>query len=784
MLFHFLVAAKTSRTNFGPSRIATDQLSVVSFSSTMVDTNGSQTSYRDPSGSWKFQDKVKEVQRFDDFVTIDWVEDELDEHLQRLAKKKTSHSQTSLFQRIMAFSQTWFVLALMGLMIGCIAGCLNIITAWLGSLRSGHCGHNFYLSKAFCCWGSEEETCDAWQEYTPFGLLNYLLYIFISIGLAMGSAQLVKLYSPSAAGSGISEIKCIVSGFVVKGFLGWWTLLIKSLGLPLAIASGLSLGKEGPSVHYAVCVGNSVARSIQKYRRSASKGRDFLTATAAAGVAVAFGSPMGGVLFSIEEISSVFQLSTIWKSYFCSLVAVTTLAALNPFRTGQLVLFEVTYDNNWHAYDIPFYILLGIFGGVYGIVVSKLNIRVVSFRKKYLKNHALREVLILATLSASFCYFNEFLRLDMTEAMQSLFHDCSNSQHFLCEPDSNKTVVFSSLIFATIARMFLTIITYGCKVPAGIFVPSMAAGATFGRAIGTLVEAFYNSHKSSPIFATCLDKETCVIPGTYAFLGAGAALSGITHLTVTVVIIMFELTGAVRYIIPTMIVVAITKIINDKWGHGGIADQMIRFNGLPFIDTKEEFDISATAADAMSQTVVTIPTTAPESITVGNLKTILRETSYRGYPLINSSLGPTIVGYVTRTDLEQILETSDHLDESSRCNFLDGSDGLNLSRIVYSSPITVSQETNLEYLVNIFTKLGPRNILVQNDNYLVGIISRKDILRFEFTHHHVNGGLDYDEQAQDAFDAKVWNKMNEIIDKVQRKLGVALHNDETRYTRI
>lgn len=750
----------------------------------MSDGIDSTSRLRSHSGKWKYQDEVREVQRFKDFSTIDWVEDELDEHLQRLAKQKHTHTESSFFQTVMAFSQTWLVLALMGLMIGSIAASLNIITAWLASIRTGHCSHNFYLNKAFCCWGNDDESCNAWHSYSRFAFLNYILYIGISMFLALCSAKLVKFYAPAAAGSGISEIKCIVSGFVVKGFLGWWTLLIKSLGLPLAIASGLSVGKEGPSVHYAVCVGNAVARLIDKYRRSASKGRDFLTATAAAGVAVAFGSPMGGVLFSIEEISSVFQLSTIWKSYFCSLVAVTTLAALNPFRTGQLVLFEVTYDNNWHSYDIPLYILLGIFGGIYGIIVSKLNIRVVAFRKKYLSNLAVAEVLFLAALSASFCYFNEFLRLDMTESMQSLFHDCSNSEHFLCKSDSNKTMIFFSLVFATLARMFLTIITYGCKVPAGIFVPSMAAGATFGRAIGTLVETFYNHHKDSPLFATCLEKETCVIPGTYAFLGAGAALSGITHMTVTVVIIMFELTGAVRYIIPTMIVVGVTKIINDKWGHGGIAEQMIRFNGLPFIDTKEQVGITATASEIMAETVVAFPSATLESLTVEQLRLVLRETNYRVYPLINSSLIPTISGYVTRSDLEHVLRANDPVDGTAKCDFLSSTNGINFSSIVYSSPITVSRDTSFEYLVNIFSKLGPRNILVESDNYLVGIISRKDILRYEFTLHHNNSDFDYRQQAQDAFDARVWHSMTRINDKIRRKIASILHTDATTYSRL
>ena len=128
----------------------------------------------------------------------------------------------------------------------------------------------------------------------------------------------------------------------MKGFLGVWTLLIKSIGLPLSIASGLSVGKEGPSVHYAVCTGNVISRLFEKYKRNAAKTREILSACAAAGVAVAFGSPIGGVLFSLEvqnirylsvciaysvkEMSSHFPLKTLWRSYFCALVATAVLA--------------------------------------------------------------------------------------------------------------------------------------------------------------------------------------------------------------------------------------------------------------------------------------------------------------------------------------------------------------------------------------------------------------------------------------------------------------------------
>lgn len=110
-----------------------------------------------------------------------------------------------------------------------------------------------------------------------------------------------------------------------------------------------------------------------------------------------------------------------------------------------------------------------------------------------------------------------------------------------------------SLAFATIMRTFLVIISYGCKVPAGIFVPSMAIGASFGRTVGILVQALHEAFPHSRFFAACKPDVRCITPGTYAFLGAGAALSGIMHITVSVVVIMFELTGALPYILPTMV---------------------------------------------------------------------------------------------------------------------------------------------------------------------------------------------------------------------------------------
>lgn len=109
--------------------------------------------------------------------------------------------------------------------------------------------------------------------------------------------------------------------------------------------------------------------------------------------------------------------------------------AMNPFRTGQLVMFTVSYDRQWHFFEIFFYIILGIFGGLYGALVIKWNLRMQAFRKRYLGQYPILEATILATATAILCYPNKFLRIDMTESMEILFLECEGGHDYdgLCE---------------------------------------------------------------------------------------------------------------------------------------------------------------------------------------------------------------------------------------------------------------------------------------------------------------------------------------------------------------
>ncbi|KAH7355011.1 chloride channel [Rhexocercosporidium sp. MPI-PUGE-AT-0058] len=714
----------------------------------------------------QIDEEIEKIKRYEDFTTIDWVQDAAKEQLRRKVRRKET---AGFFERgghagwryklgeSYEAAQGWIVVTLIGAAIGLNAAFLNIITEWLSDVKLGYCKTAFYLNESFCCWG-EDNGCDDWHRWSSLALVNYFLYIMFATIFALTSASLVRSFAPYAAGSGISEIKCIIAGFVMKGFLGFWTLVIKSVALPLAIASGLSVGKEGPSVHYAVCTGNVISRLFEKYKRSASKTREILSACAAAGVAVAFGSPIGGVLFSLEEMSSYFPLKTMWRSYFCALVATAVLSAMNPFRTGQLVMFQVHYDRSWHFFEVVFYIIIGIFGGLYGAFVIKWNLRAQAFRKKYLTKYAILEATLLATGTAIICYPNMFLRIDMTESMEILFLECEGAEDYngLCDRE-NRWAMVASLTIATILRIFLVIISYGCKVPAGIFVPSMAIGASFGRTVGILVQALHEAYPTSVFFSACQPDIPCITPGTYAFLGAAAALSGIMHITVSVVVIMFELTGALTYILPTMVVVGVTKAVSELFGKGGIADRMIYFSGFPFLDNKEDHIFDVPVSQVMTSDVIALPTTG---LSMKNLEQLLREDKYQGFPIVEDRVSKILVGYIGRTELRYAIDRVKRdrsINSTAKCYFsLPASGGgsvpatpaisgpssttfdamasssVDFSRFIDPTPVTVHPRLPLETVMELFRKIGPRVILIEYHGKLTGLVTVKDCLKYQF----------------------------------------------------
>lgn len=462
---------------------------------------------------------------------------------------------------------------------------------------------------------------------------------------------------------------------------------------------------------------------------------------------------------------------------------------MNPFRTGKLVLFQVTYNRDWHFFEIIFFIILGIFGGLYGAFVVKFNMQVAAFRRKHLATHGVAEAVILATLTATIGYFNRFMRIDMTEMMSILFRECEGGgdHNNLCQM-AVQWPMANSLLLATFIRMGFVVISYGAKVPAGIFVPSMAVGATFGRMVGIMVKAMYRAYPHSGVFAVCDPNVPCITPGTYAFLGAAAALSGVMRITVTVVVIMFELTGALTYILPTMIVILVTKAVGDFLGTRGIADEAIRFNGYPILEN-EDHGFNVSVSEVMKKDLNIL---FASGMPVSDVEQLLASTNVKGFPIVASESSQTLVGYMGRTELRYVLDKAQNVGDispSTPCVFTreasdqedfvlsdmtSGSalgveedeatelietsatiDVLKLWPWVNQTPLTVSPRLPLEIVTQLFKRMGPRVILVEEHGSLKGLVTVKDVLRFNAVEQPI-GDLHWDAGELEAILDVMW----------------------------
>ena len=134
-------------------------------------------------------------------------------------------------------------------------------------LKQGICPSAVYLNREQCCWSSnftffEGYHCEQWKTWPQLlglnkdgffaTIISFYMYTFMAVAFALLAGLLVKTFAPYACGSGIPEIKTILSGFIIRSYLGKWTLLIKSLCMILVVAAGLSLGKEGMCIIHCI----------------------------------------------------------------------------------------------------------------------------------------------------------------------------------------------------------------------------------------------------------------------------------------------------------------------------------------------------------------------------------------------------------------------------------------------------------------------------------------------------------------------------------------------------
>ncbi|KAL4893064.1 Cl channel CLC-3 [Aspergillus ambiguus] len=692
---------------------------------------------------------------YDDLTAIDWIFEYTKERQRKRLLYSSGQGLAGHARRLLDGSDVWLVLITTGVLVGIIAACIDITSNWLGDLKTGYCkngpgGGKFYLNRSFCCWGHEDPSqCLDWTPWRKaLGVssngggftVEYIFYILYSVLFAVCASVLVRKYAIFARHSGIPEIKTVLGGFVIRHFMGPWTLTIKSLGLCLSVASGLWLGKEGPLVHVACCCANVIMKPFDSLNHNEARKREVLSAAAAAGISVAFGAPIGGVLFSLEQLSYYFPDKTMWQSFVCAMVAAVTLHTLNPFRTGNIVLYQVTYTRGWHRFELIPFVILGIVGGLYGAFLIRMNLRVARWRRSRGWSRPILEVVIVALVSALINFPNIFMRSQNSELVHSLFAECGDGTEDpfgLCKSGAASAGTIALLLMAAVLGFFLASGTFGLDVPAGIILPSVAIGALYGRALGTAFKIWQTAYPNFFLFGKCEPDVPCVTPGIYAIIGAASALGGATRMTVSIVVIMFELTGALTYVIPIMVAVMLSKWCGDIFGKRGIYESWIQLNEYPFLDDRDDTAPPDVPANKVMTAVDDLTVIVAVGHTIDSLRNLLLTTSYRGYPVVTDTSNPILLGYISRNELSFALKYSSSPADRELPGetqvffahepFADPMETLDLRPWMDQTPITLNSGSSFLIVLRMFRRLGLRYILFADKGVLKGLLTKKDV---------------------------------------------------------
>ncbi|ROL48848.1 Chloride transport protein 6 [Anabarilius grahami] len=500
-----------------------------------------------------------------------------------------------------------------------------------------------------------------------------MMFIFIS--------SVLVLIEPVAAGSGIPEIKSYLNGVKIPGIVRLRTFICKVTGVLFAVAGGLFVGKEGPMIHSGAIVGAGLPQfqsiTFKKilfhfpYFRSDRDKRDFVSAGAAAGVAAAFGAPIGGTLFSLEEGSSFWNQALTWKVLFCSMSATFTLnffrSGINFSKWGSFQLpgllnfgeFKCTDGDKschlWTAVDLAFFVLMGVAGGLLGALFNCINKRLAKYRMRNVHPKArfvrvLESLLVCmvtslvifiasvtlgecrdlvsttnnntstqgsvneevnSTIRRFFCFNNTY------NDMATLFFNPQEvAIHQLFHQNATFSPVTLSLFF--VLYFFLSCWTYGVSVPSGLFVPSLLCGASLGRLVANILKI--NFHMQ-------------IYAGTFALIGAAAFLGGVVRMTISLTVILIESTNEITYGLPIMITLMVAKWTGDFFNEG-IYDIHIHLKGVPLLEWETEVEMDKlTASDIMEPNLTYVyPHTRIQS-----LVSILRTTVYHAFPVVTEN---------------------------------------------------------------------------------------------------------------------------------------------------
>ncbi|KAM9246694.1 chloride channel protein 1 [Leptosomus discolor] len=537
------------------------------------------------------------------------------------------------------------------------------------------------LVMALVSWGMDYASAKSLQAYKwmyrelhPNVPMQYLAWVAYPLVLILFAAIFCHLVSPQAVGSGIPELKTIMRGVVLKEYLTLKAFVAKVVGLTAGLGSGMPVGKEGPFVHIAsIC-----AAVLSKFMSIFCGGyeqpyyyTDVLTVGCAVGVGCCFGTPLGGVLFSIEVTSTYFAVRNYWRGFFAATFSAfifRVLAVWNKDAVTITALFRTNFrmDFPFDLQELPAFAVIGICSGFLGAFFVYLNRQVVLCVRRYtslsqfLTKYRLIYPGVITFLIATVTFppgFGQFMAGELMprEAISSLFDNYTWAK-YTGDPQilgksaawiHPKVSVFIIILLFFLMKFWMSVIATTMPIPCGGFMPVFVLGAAFGRLIGEIMASLF---PNGILFDGIVYQ---ILPGGYAVIGAAALTGAVSH-TVSTAVICFELTGQISHILPMMVAVILANMVAQSL-QPSLYDSIIQVKKLPYLPDLGWNHISKYnifVEDIMVQDVKFISSNCKYR----DLQTLLQSTTVKTLPLVDSPETMILLGSVERSELQALLQ--------------------------------------------------------------------------------------------------------------------------------
>uniref|UniRef100_A0A7N6BAL8 Chloride channel, voltage-sensitive 1a n=1 Tax=Anabas testudineus TaxID=64144 RepID=A0A7N6BAL8_ANATE len=591
--------------------------------------------------------------------------------------------------------------------------------------------------------------------------LQYLAWVLYPLMFIIFSSIFCHLVSPQAIGSGIPELKTILRGVVLKEYLTLKAFIAKVIGLTAALGSGMPVGKEGPFVHIASICAAVLSRFMSFFSgvyQNPYCYTDILTVGCAVGVGCCFGTPLGGVLFSIEVTSTYFAVRNYWRGYFAATFSAFIFRVLSVFNKDAVTitaLFRTNFrmDFPFDLQELPAFAIIGISCGFLGAFFVYLNRQVVLLMRRpnamtrFLTNHRLIFPAVVTLIIATLTFppgFGQFMAGELMprECINSLFDNFTWTKISGSPPPvglglsaawlHHDVSVFVILLLFFIMKFWMSAVATTMPIPSGAFMPVFILGAAFGRLVGEVMATLF---PHGIVFDGILYR---IIPGGYAVIGAAALTGAVTH-TVSTAVICFELTGQISHILPMMVAVILANMVAQGL-QPSLYDSIIQVKKLPYLPElgfghMSQYNIFV--EDIMVRKVNFISSQS----TYREVKLLLDSSSLKSIPLVDSKGKTLTVGLILTVGTNEVeykmrkakfyfklCNYCCHIHTIQAWEEAEMDKPMEIDEIrVDPSPFQLVERTSLHKTHTLFSLLGLSHAYVTSIGKLVGVVALKEV---------------------------------------------------------